>query len=94
MSIYGICIIKALFVKFFIYSNRNVTNRTRGSPKLLTKATKNNMTGKRCALSSLLKKYLFSHSLLKAQHSASTFLCFVNIARLLKINKYMLNDHH
>ena len=60
----------------------------------LKKDTESNTTGKRCALSSLLKKYLFSQSLLKARQSASTFLRFVNIARLLKIDKYMLNDHH
>ena len=40
------------------------------------------------------KKYLFSHSLLKAQHSASTFLRFVNIAIVLKIDKHMLDDYY
>jgi len=43
----------------------------------------------------LVKQLLFSHPSLKAQHSASTFLHFVNIARLLKqLDKSMLSYYY
>ena len=92
-----LCMIKALYVKFLIFSNRNVANRTRGFTKIVNKTVLKVMQQASDAPGAVRSKNcLFSYSSLIARHSASSFLRFVNIARLLKIDKYayVLNDYH
>ena len=89
------CIIKALYAKFLVYRNKNIANQTHGFTKIVSKKVlKVIQKASDVPKAVCSKKYLFPHSLLKARHSASTFLCFVNIALLLKIEKYMLNGYY